>query len=391
MNENILIVDDDPEILNSFRRSFIKKFLVDTANGAEEGLMLLKQKPFLVVVSDFKMPRIDGIQFLTMAKEVSPDTTRIMLTGYAEVNTAIEAVNEGNIYRFLTKPCPPETLAKSIQAGIEYYQLRTAERVLLEQTLNGSISMLVEILGLINPTAFSRSNRIKKLVSEVVKELNISPSWYYELAAALSQIGFVSLPQQLLEKIYLRKELSNEETLMLNNHPHIGRRLIEKIPRLETIALMIDNQNKQFFDYPSPSDEILPKDPVVLGAQILKVVIDYDNLVSAGYSDRDILLTLKARKGYYNNRILTIVLESTKEVISWQRKKINLIGLCPGMVVDEDIFTVDSLLLLRRGQEVTDTVLDRLRNINTHSRLIEPFYVLAPIKGQPKLSSLPRP
>ncbi|NIQ03497.1 MAG: response regulator, partial [Nitrospinaceae bacterium] len=94
---------------------------------------------FAVVVSDMRMPDMDGIQFLSRVREHYPQTVRMMLTGYADVKTAMNAVNEGNIFRFMTKPCPPEVFEKVLSAGIEQYRLITAERDLLERTLKGSV------------------------------------------------------------------------------------------------------------------------------------------------------------------------------------------------------------------------------------------------------------
>jgi response regulator RpfG family c-di-GMP phosphodiesterase len=381
MDENVLIVDDDPEILNSFRRNFYKKFHLDTASGPADGLKLLKSSLYWVVISDYQMPQMNGIRFLTLVREISPDTTRIMLTGNADIRTAINAVNEGHIFRFLSKPCTPEAVEQAIQAGIDYYKLITAERVLLEQTLNGSISMLVEILSLVNPVAFSRAARTKKIVAHVVRKLNILPAWYFELAATLSQIGFVALPPYLLDKIYQQQELTDLERVMLNNHPLTACKLIEKIPRLEIIAPMIADQQKPFSDYSFFPGSQLPKEPAILGAQLLKVALDYDTLSSGGHSHPDIMRILESRKGTYNLLLLSAIGELVSSSSSLEHKKVAVYELDIGMIVDEDITTVEGMLLLRRGQEITETVITRLHNINSHSRIKEPFQVLIQKKG----------
>jgi response regulator RpfG family c-di-GMP phosphodiesterase len=381
MNQKVLMVDDDEELLNSFRRHLYKTFTLSTASTPEEALRLLQTEAFMVVVSDYLMPKMDGIQLLSLIRERAPDATRILLTGYADITIAIEAVNKGHIFRFLTKPCTPEVLTQSIEAGLEYHRLVTAERILLEKTLNGSISMLVEILGLVNPAAFSRSARIKKYVSLMVKNLNISPAWYFELAATLSQIGFVTLPSALLEKVHQQKPLAEQEQLMFANHPLVASRLVEKIPRLEVIAPMIAGQEKPFYDYPTLPFSLLPKEPSVLGAQMLKVAIDYDNLANSGHTHADILRIMESRRGHYNLVILSALGEPLVSGKALDRKKIHVFDLKVGMIVDEDIFTVDRMLLLKRGQEVTETVLTRLCNIHTNTKIQEPFQVLFPTDG----------
>ncbi|MFH1417727.1 MAG: response regulator, partial [Planctomycetota bacterium] len=136
MSKKILCVDDDPNILNAYRRGLRRLFEIETAEGGAEGLeAIASQGPFAVVVSDMRMPGMDGIQFLTAVKKRAPESVRIMLTGNADQQTAMDAVNEGSIFRFLTKPCPPEHLAKALTAGIEQYRLITAEKELLGKTL----------------------------------------------------------------------------------------------------------------------------------------------------------------------------------------------------------------------------------------------------------------
>jgi len=105
MAEKILLVDDDCNILDAYRRSLSREFLMETAVGGEQALKLLAQDdPFAVVVSDMRMPGMDGIQLLNTIKSQSPDTIRVMLTGNADMDTAIKAINEGSIFRFLNKP-----------------------------------------------------------------------------------------------------------------------------------------------------------------------------------------------------------------------------------------------------------------------------------------------
>jgi DNA-binding NtrC family response regulator len=105
MAERILLVDDDPNILDGFRRSLSREFLMETALGAELALKLVAENgPYAVVVSDMRMPGMDGVQFLSKVKAQSPDTIRVMLTGNADMDTAVHAINEGSIFRFLNKP-----------------------------------------------------------------------------------------------------------------------------------------------------------------------------------------------------------------------------------------------------------------------------------------------
>ncbi|HKF01219.1 MAG TPA: response regulator [Candidatus Sulfotelmatobacter sp.] len=158
MPELILLVDDDRQILDGYRRSLRGEFLMDTVLSGQEALNLIESKgPYAVVISDMRMPGMDGIEFLRRVKSTAPDTVRIMLTGNADTETAIEAINEGSIFRFLIKPCSKEIIARTITAALVQHRLITAEKQLLEQTLSGCLQVLSEVLSLVNPAAFSRA------------------------------------------------------------------------------------------------------------------------------------------------------------------------------------------------------------------------------------------
>jgi DNA-binding NtrC family response regulator len=141
-------VDDEPNVLAAFRRQLRTCFDIETAEGPELGLQTLRENgPFAVVLSDPRMPGMNGPQFLAAVKQLVPDTVRMMLTGQAGLNDAVAAANEGNIFRFLTKPCPQEVLFKALEAALEQYRQVMAERELLEKTLHGVNNVLTEILS----------------------------------------------------------------------------------------------------------------------------------------------------------------------------------------------------------------------------------------------------
>src|SRR5208282_1041000 len=150
--EKILLVDDDNSILDGYRRSLSREFPMETAVGGQQALQMVAESgPYAVVVSDMRMPGMDGIQLLSKIKALSPDTIRVMLTGNADTDTAVNAINEGSIFRFLNKPCSKEVMAKTLTAALVQYRLVNAEKQLLEQTLSGSMQVLTEVLSLVNP------------------------------------------------------------------------------------------------------------------------------------------------------------------------------------------------------------------------------------------------
>ena len=129
MSNRVLFVDDDPKILAAFQRQLRKKVTIETVESGADGLELLRRDgPFSLVVTDYCMPGMNGIEFLGRAREIAPETVRMLLTGSADLGAAIQAVNQGNIFRFLTKPCSPDNLLEAVQAGIHEYRRTHKER-----------------------------------------------------------------------------------------------------------------------------------------------------------------------------------------------------------------------------------------------------------------------
>ena len=135
----ILVVDDDPAVLDGLRRTLGRCYDLQTALGPEEGLRILAVNgPYAVIVSDLRMPGLSGVEFLRRAKALAPQAVPLMLTGHGDLDTAMEAINEGRIFRFLTKPCPPATLRCSLDAALAQYRLAAADRELLRVTVENA-------------------------------------------------------------------------------------------------------------------------------------------------------------------------------------------------------------------------------------------------------------
>jgi response regulator RpfG family c-di-GMP phosphodiesterase len=380
MTPKVLFVDDDPNILAAYQRQLRKQYEIDTALAGDRGLeAVAKTGPYGVIVSDLKMPGMNGIQFLSRVREMAPDSVRIMLTGFAEVQTAIDAVNEGNIFRFLTKPCPPEVLSRALDMGLEQYRLITAERELLEQTLKGSIKVLTQILSLLNPEAFGRASRLSRYAREIGLVMKFPGLWQLETAAMLSQIGFIMLPEEALKKIYHGQQLTPEETQLLDMHPFIASDLLKNIPRLEEIAKIIAYQEKHFDGTGLPVDEVHRED-IPLGARILKVALDFDTLQTAGDSKSRAIAQLQQRPGWYDPKVLTAL-----EAVIWiegkyQVKVIPLEELQDSMILDDDVWTKTGTLLLAKGQEVNQLIRRRLHDFAQNVGIKEPLQVLIPLR-----------
>ncbi len=358
----VLFVDDDPNILSAYKRHLRKRYEIETAQNAEGGLEAVDNHgPFAVVVADMRMPDMNGIKFLAEVKERSADSVRIMLTGNADLQTAIDAVNESSIFRFLTKPCPPDVFARSLDEGLRQYRLIIIERELLTKTLVGSVKILTETLSLANPIAFSRAFHVTRYVKLIAMQLRLPNLWQYELASMLSQIGCVVLPPGVLEKLDIGLPLSRDENEMYFSHPLMGAALIAKIPRLKSIARIIEMQQKSFRDYPA-SEETDEDSMIALGGQILRVAIFLDRMLVNGYPYKTILSELSVHPNEYNARVVD-ALDAIKmgEVIGLDQDSDQ--DVHDDMIAQKNILTKDGVLLVAKGQRVSpimQSVLERL-------------------------------
>lgn len=373
MTEKVLFVDDEDHILQSIKRQLRKRFEIETALGGDEALDVLKRNgPFSVIVSDMRMPGIDGVELLTQVRDLYPDTVRMMLTGNADQETAIEAVNKGQIFRFLNKPCPTATLVTSIALAQRQYRLITAEKDLLDSTLKGSVKVLSELLSLANPVAFSAGYRIKGLVEEIADKLHLHNIWQLEISALMSQIGCITLPTEILNKLYAGRELEKDEEEMYYNHPTAGASLLENIPRLETVVGIIKNQLKTFEEIEQQND--IGYD-VAIGAQILKVAIDHDLLQFKGLSHTAAVGELGKTPHLYNPNVLD-ALKSIK-IIEDQDRIVSLLikDITVGMVAENNIMAQNGIMIAPKGQKITWPVLQGIQNFARQVGVKEPLVV----------------
>ncbi len=375
-NHRILLVDDDQNILDSFRRQLRKNYNLETAVSGIEGLKLIASDRFYsVVISDYHMPGIDGISFLKAVKLKSPSTIRIILTGRADLEIAMNAVNEGHIFRFMTKPCPAEILVNAIESGLTYQNLVVAEKDLLEKTLSGGIKVMTEILSIVNPKTFSRSIRIKNYVNHIVEKLNIPFAWQFEISALLCFIGAVTIPPQTLDKLTSGGVLTDEEKDMVAKHPQVGRDLLAQIPRLEKVADIIALQGQPYSGTPV-TGQYLEEDMVNLGGNLLMIAIEFDRRLMYGEKKEQALREMYRQSDRYYNLAVQALhgfnLTPFKEI----EKSVMVRELKTNMSLGEDVRTVTGALIAVKGQDITATMLQRLRAFCKSVGIEEPIRII---------------
>lgn len=124
MKPRILIIDDEKNIVDALKRLFRRDYEVDTALSAEDGLSRLQENAYHLIICDQRMPGISGVQFFAQAKGIQPETIRVLLTGYADIQSVVDAINRGEVYRYVSKPWDVNELKILVAQGVETYSLR---------------------------------------------------------------------------------------------------------------------------------------------------------------------------------------------------------------------------------------------------------------------------
>lgn len=381
----VLFVDDDPNLLSAIERTFRNSYPLDTAQGGEAGLKLIAERgPYAVVVADRQMPEMDGVKFLTAVKRCAPDTVRIMLTGNADLDSAIEVVNEGNIFRFLTKPCPHATLRKAIEDARSLYQLTIAEKELLNKTVTGSIKLLTDILSTVDIRSFAQTERLRGLVSDVVAKIPMENPWELHLAAMLAPIGYLTLPPETLVKAREELMLSKAEELLVARVPEIASRLLANIPRLEGVARIVRYQHKQFDGGGFPPDAV-KEEEIPLGARLLKILADASEIHDGRTLPLRALNELQTRVGWYDPDLLAKVRvcfggQETSGADEVRRISVSIKDLEVGMVLRSDVITQDGTLILSSGHQLNEMSIEKILNFHQISGIRQPIFVDASAK-----------
>lgn len=370
MNEKVLLVDDDPNVLQAYKRRLRKRFDVETALCSEEGVTAVNfLGPFAVVISDMKMPRENGAEFLAKIFATEPDSVRIMLTGNADQQAAADAVNVGRVFRFLNKPCPAEELEAAIEAGIEEHRRLLAQRELINRSVHGCVKMLSRVLALADPTAFGRAERLGRLAAELCEEVGVDDPWEVETAALLSQVGVLAVTTDVRAKRAAGESLTPQELREWSQQYVQAAELISEAPRLGRVGELIRSLSES-------------RGPETRAEALLRLVVDFDHRTrDTDLSGPEAVEVLRAGRDEEDELIdaLTRVVERDEER---RLVEIGVEELVVGMRLVDDIVTTDGMVLVAQGQDVTETLRRRLDAYADSHVVKQPFRVLTP-PGQP--------
>ncbi len=281
----ILLVDDEPLVLDGLRRSVHTEFIADLAVGPEAGLaQLRKHGPYPVVVSDMRMPGMDGAEFLATVRTISPDSIRVMLTGCSDAATAARAVNEGQIFRFLTKPVKAGTLLATLRACIVQHDAALFEKQHLKITIEaleqldlGTLTALARAIDAKSAWTAGHSERVTNLALKMAHAMGL-PAKSLDImhrGGLLHDIGKIGTPPSILDK---PGKLEPEEMQIMRDHVKIGVRILEPIPCFRDALPMVAEHHEWFDGSGYPAG--LAGENISLHARILTVADCYDAMVS---------------------------------------------------------------------------------------------------------------
>ncbi len=366
MPDKILFVEGAANPLGKLRDELSKRFALTAVVGVDEAQAALRADgPFAVVLADYKMPKKDGLVLFQALKSVHPATVRMLQISYGDLDTAVAAMADDLVFRFLVKPLSVDVMARHLAAGLAQHRLQTAEERFLRETMHGAIQALTDVLSLANPAAFGRAQRIRGLVQRVAGVVPIPNFWEVDMAAMLSHIGCVSLPVEVLDKIATGQDFSVPERKLFESHPTVGAGLLAHIPRMEGVAEIIRLQH-------APLDPASP-----LGARVLKVVLDYDMLAHKGLPAVEIFKRMRSIGGAYEPQLLAALESTIPSDNGYVRRMVGMRDLKANMILEENIVTTDGMLLLAKDAELNEANIYRLIESKQSFDVKEPVKVLA--------------
>ncbi|MCX8030815.1 MAG: response regulator [Thermodesulfovibrionales bacterium] len=410
INKNILFVDDEVNILKSLKRLFMDEdFNVYTASSAKEGFEILSEDEFAVVVSDQRMPEITGTEFLMKVRELYPDTVRIILTGYADINAVINAINEAGAYRYITKPWNDIEIVQSIKEAAYRYHLTKENKYLNELTkkqneelqkwskeleyyvqihtidiakrdkeikklkdkLNTISTNLLasfeKLIFLRSTNIAAHSERVAFISSEMAKKNSLSEEDIESIRVAglLHDIGKIGLSDIILFKDL--EELSTEEKNQYKTHPTNGQLIIGQIEDLNKVSILIRHHHENFDGSGFPDK--LKGDAIPIGARIISLADRFERYSRYNEID-DSMKKIWLSVGKDFDKELFQVLEkvifehkhhlfSSEDLIE---AALPIKDLMPGFVISRDVISSSGLIIIKKDTTLTEKHIELLSN-----------------------------
>lgn len=374
---SILLVDDEPRILSGLSRQLRGQFEVHVAESGVEGLRILTANPGIsVLVTDMRMPQMDGATLCSLARARFPDIVRIVLSGQSDFQASLKAVNEGQIFRFLTKPVGRDPLIEVLREAAQLYERRIEEKQILEETLHGAVDALGDVLALGNPEIFGRATRLRQMVAEFSAYCGVRDWWEIEVAAVFSQVGWVTVPPDVLTRHDAGEGLSHAENAMVARLHELPNRILERIPRLDNVRSTIRYCQKHYDGSGVPDGP--GGDHIPWSSRLLHLITDMVQLENQGHSTQAATQILAQRIGRYDPSLLEQLASHVGATTSAESiREVSVHELRTGHRFVAPVYSKSGVLLVAQGQSVTDELLIRLENFSHGVGVREPLTIAA--------------
>ncbi len=402
-NLPILIVDDEEIVLVALRDNLLREgYEVVASPHAVHALSVLKEQSFSVVITDQQMPMVTGLEFLSQVKEIQPDATRILITAVLSLSTVIDAINKGEIYRFIVKPWLREELLATVKNAVQRHELissharlhaetvamnekltrlnqdleaqvsRVAEQnqqlarlaAALELNLHQSVELCVQTMQTFYPTLGSQARRVFELCTAMGRglELTREQQQTLEISAWIHDIGLIGVPRHLIRQWEQSPAtLSEAERTLVQHHPVLGAELARFADHLQAVAPTIRAHHESFDGGGYPDG--LRGDNIPWLARLLGVAVAYAESSLTGQAAADMICS-KSGSEFDPEAVTAFIRSLPKAVVPGKQREVLLSELCPGMVLAQGIYTANGLLLIPTGQRLTPTYIDKLLNHN---------------------------
>jgi response regulator RpfG family c-di-GMP phosphodiesterase len=412
--KRILVVDDEEIVRIALRETLRReRYGVTACSSPEEGLEVLKTEAFSVIISDYQMPGMTGLDFLAHAKQLQPDATRILITAVLSLDTVIEAINKGEIYRFVVKPWIREELLATVRNAIQRHDLIVRNTVLqattlamndqlvslnkrlesrvsaeadhrqrlsemnqaLQLNLHHSVQLCLKVLQSFYPTLGTQARRVLGLCRAMADLLKLSETdrQTLELAAWLHDIGLVGASRGLIRKWMQHPDtLSPAEQAIIEQHPILGEELVDFAANLKHVGRVIRGHHEQFDGRGYP-DRLAGKEIPWL-ARILAVAVAYAEH-QAPHAVAVEMLTLGSGWRFDPEAVQVLLRALPHASLPRQEREITLSELKPGMTLAAGVKTQTGMLLVPEGQVLSEAHVEAIHNHHRMQALPSLFHV----------------
>ncbi len=422
----VLLVDDEENILRSLQRLLRKDFDLTATTRPEEAFELLRSRTYAVVVSDQRMPGMEGTDLMAQARALAPDTLRIILTGHADINAVMRAINQGAVFRFLSKPWSDDELLTTLRQAARQYELiqennrlqalteeqnrklqafnqnlkrKVFERTRqvsqlntdLTQSFQGTIEVLARLADMNSPALGKHAKRVADLSMKLGRALGLDANTLKQLhiAATLHDIGKIGMHPDLMHKHY--NELKPRDRAILLTHATRGATLMKMIPNMEVAAVFVLHHHERYDGSGFPKR--LRASQIPVGARIIAVADAFDNTLNGrtafGKSiPEEAIKHLQDYAGVsYDPKLvdaLFFMFRNDQDVVNQAHEvEIDLRDLRTGMVLSRDLYTIRGVLLLQKDHTIEDKHLTRLFKDNETDPIVGNVFVYRNTSGAP--------